>query len=82
MNVQSLVDRAGGVTRLAALLHISHSTVCEWKRNGFIPGSRVGQISAALKLSPEWLVPLVKPPPGWIVAPLNSNPPRPRRKAA
>lgn len=68
MDVQSLIDRAGSVGKLAAMLEVSHTTICEWKRNGFIPGTRVAQISLALRIGPEWLLPLVKPPRGAVAA--------------
>lgn len=62
MNVQTLIDMAGGVTKLAALCGVSHSTVCDWNRENLIPGHRVPSISVALSLDPAVLMPLVNVP--------------------
>lgn len=62
MDVQTLINRAGGVGSLAARLSVSHSTVCGWKRTGFVPGNRVFQISVAFEIPPIDLAGLVKPP--------------------
>jgi DNA-binding transcriptional regulator YdaS (Cro superfamily) len=62
MNVQTIIERAGGVGKLAALLGVSHPTVSDWKRTGSIPGGRVVQISSALGLSVDEVIKLVPSP--------------------
>lgn len=62
MDMKSLIERAGGVAKLAALCGVSHSTVCGWKRDGFLPASRLGQIAEALQFPIAELLSLVKVP--------------------
>lgn len=40
MQVSEVIERAGGVGRLAALLGMHHSSVCKWKKVGRIPTDR------------------------------------------
>lgn len=61
MNVQTIIQKAGGVGKLAALLGVSHPTVSDWKRTGFIPGGRIVQISKKLDVRVEDLSMLIKP---------------------
>lgn len=61
MNVQTIIQKAGGVGKLAALLGVSHPTVSDWKRTGFIPGGRIVQISRKLDVRVEDLSMLIKP---------------------
>lgn len=61
MNVQTIIQKAGGVGKLATLLGVSHPTVSEWKRTGFIPGGRLVQISRKLDVKVEELSALIKP---------------------
>lgn len=61
MDVDTLIEKAGGVGKLAETLDVSHPTICDWKRTGFIPGSRAVQISNALKLKIEDVSKLIKP---------------------
>jgi hypothetical protein len=53
MDVQTIIEKAGGVGKLASTLGVSHSTVCDWKRLGFIPSRRIMQISRTLGLPAE-----------------------------
>ncbi len=62
MDVQTLIDAGGGVTKLAAKLGVSHSTVLDWKRGKTIPGNRVKQLSAVLDLPLDELVDLANLP--------------------
>lgn len=62
MDVQSLIDQAGGVGKLATLLGVAHNTVCDWKRTGLIPGNRVAQVCARLNLPVENVLKLARPP--------------------
>jgi hypothetical protein len=62
MTVQDLIDMAGGVGKLAKLCKVSHSSICDWSRNGTIPGHRVPRISKALNISADALMPLVSVP--------------------
>lgn len=61
MDVQELIDSAGGVLRLAAIAGVARTTVLDWRKTGFIPGGRIVAISAALGLPPEDLLGLVQP---------------------
>lgn len=61
MNVQTIIQQAGGVGKLAAILGVSHPTVSDWKRTGFIPGGRIVQISKKLGFKVEDLSMLIKP---------------------
>jgi len=40
MTVDEIVKLAGGVSKLAALLGVDHSSVSWWKRQGHIPPER------------------------------------------
>lgn len=64
MTVQDLIDKAGGVSKLAAICRVSHSSVCDWNRDNLLPGRRVPQISAALEVPSSELMPLVRVPSG------------------
>lgn len=62
MDVQTLVELAGGVGKLADRLGVRHPTICEWKRLGHIPGNRVVQVSRALDLPINEVSQLVRAP--------------------
>jgi len=68
MRVQDLIDKAGGVGKLAALCKVSHSTVCDWNRANALPGHRLPRISAALGIEPALLIPLVNEPKSKMLA--------------
>lgn len=61
MDVQTLIESAGGVLRLASIAGVARTTVLDWRKTEFIPGSRIAAISAALELPPEDLLALVQP---------------------
>lgn len=61
MDVQTLIDSAGGVLRLAAIAGVARTTILDWRKTGFIPGNRIAAISGALGLPPEDLLGLVQP---------------------
>jgi len=61
MDVETLIKDAGGVGKLAAKLGVSHTSVCDWKRVGFIPSARIVQISAATAIPVEALSKLIRP---------------------
>lgn len=61
MDVNALINTAGGVGKLAAKLSVSHATVCDWKRTGFVPGSRAAQISQIMGIPSEEVLSLIKP---------------------
>lgn len=63
LDIDILITRAGGVGKLASALQVSHPTVCDWRKTGFIPGSRATQISETLRLPIEDVVRLIKPAP-------------------
>lgn len=75
MRVDTLIELAGGVARLAEALGVAHPTVCGWRKDGFIPGGRLVQISEVLGIPLARLAPLVRPPPGV------THKPRSRRAA-
>lgn len=60
MDVQKLITNAGGVGKLAQRLGVKHSTVCDWKRTGWVPGNRVSQISKELGVSASEVLTLVR----------------------
>jgi len=62
MDVCDLIERAGGVSKMAALCRVDHSTVCAWKRGNFLPGNRVRQIAELLTIPVEALLPMVRAP--------------------
>ena len=62
MDVHGLIAKAGGVQQLADRLGVARTTVIDWRVAGMIPGSRLAQIAATLKISPKVLLPIVRPP--------------------
>lgn len=60
MDVQALIAKAGGTVALAGMLGVARTTVLDWRRTGLIPGNRIGQISAALDIPVDDLLPLVQ----------------------
>lgn len=61
MDVQTLVDRAGSVVKLADIAGVSRTTVLDWKRTGFLPGARIHRISKKLGIPLEQVARLVRP---------------------
>jgi len=51
VDIQTLIDKAGGVQALASKLGVARTTVLDWRRTGFIPANRVGQISSTLRIA-------------------------------
>ena len=68
MDVEGIIAKAGGTVELAELLGVDRTTVLTWKRDGLIPGSRIGQIFDALGISPIELATITYPPRGGRVA--------------
>ena len=64
MDVQTLIDQAGGAVELARRLGIARTTVLDWKRTGTIPGNRVAQIAKEMELPADDVLPLVAAPKG------------------
>lgn len=62
MDVQTLIDKAGGVTKFAVKMGVSHCSVLDWKRDNRLPGSRVAQVSAVLGVPLEDVASLASPP--------------------
>ena len=50
MTVDDIVSAAGGVSELARLLGVSHSSVCDWKRIGRVPVERALAIHDQLQI--------------------------------
>lgn len=48
MDVQTLIDMAGGAPELGTRLGVSRTTILGWKKSGNIPANRVAQISTAM----------------------------------
>ena len=64
MDVQTLVDKAGGPAEFAEVAGVARTTVYDWIKAGFVPGNRVAEISAALRLPITEVLKLVQPPRG------------------
>lgn len=64
MDVQTIIDRAGGMQRLMARLGVARTTILDWKRLGTIPANRVAQIAAELRLPVSEVVKLAPGPVG------------------
>jgi DNA-binding transcriptional regulator YdaS (Cro superfamily) len=60
ITVQTLIDEAGGVVKFSRMLGVSHSSVCDWNRTGFIPARRIVQISRVLGRSIESIASLAQ----------------------
>lgn len=58
MNMQALIEKAGGVVDLATLSGVARTTVLDWKRTGLLPANRISRISDALSVPIEDLVKL------------------------
>lgn len=50
MDVNALITKVGSAAKLADLVGVSHGTVRGWRAAGFIPATRVPQISALLDI--------------------------------
>ena len=50
MTVDEIAAKAGGVTRLAELIGVSHSSVCDWKRVERVPVERALAIHEKLSI--------------------------------
>ena len=76
MDVAEIIQRAGGATKLAKALHITHASICGWKR---IPAGRLAEVSRIVGISPRELRPdlaaLFASPPGTLAA--SSDTPTP-----
>jgi DNA-binding phage protein len=62
MEVQDLIERAGGEAKLAALCGVSRTTVYDWLRSNSLPGHRVEAISKGLGIPADTLLALVRVP--------------------
>ncbi len=62
MRVETIIERGGGASKLAQRLGVSRPTVLGWRAAGAIPGHRVAQISKALGIRADDLLPLVQEP--------------------
>lgn len=62
MDIQTLIDKAGGERDFQVLCDVARTTVLDWKRSGHVPANRVAQISAALDLPIEEVIKLAPPP--------------------
>ena len=63
MDIQSLIDKAGGRDKLRAICDVGRTTILDWERLGRIPANRVAQISKALDLPLCDVIKLSPPPP-------------------
>ena len=63
MDIEALIEKAGGVGKLAGKLGVSHSAICDWKRAGAIPAGRAIQISRTLNVPVEKILELTKQSP-------------------
>ncbi len=62
MDVQHIIDRAGGIPKLMDRLGVARTTILGWKATNTIPATRVVQISQELNLSSTELLKLATPP--------------------
>jgi len=62
MDVQTIIDAAGGEPQLGTKLRVARTTILDWKRSGTIPANRVAQISEELGLPLEEVVKLAPKP--------------------
>jgi DNA-binding transcriptional regulator YdaS (Cro superfamily) len=56
MNLDTAVERAGGVTALAAFLKVSHQIVYLWIERGWVPPKRAVQIENKTKVPRSKLI--------------------------
>lgn len=61
MDVDSLINRAGGVMELAGIARVARTTVLHWRKTGHVPGSHLYAISVGLKIPQSKLVGLLRP---------------------
>lgn len=50
MDIQRLIDLAGGIPQLGQKLGVARTTIIGWRDAGKIPANRVTQISQAMQL--------------------------------
>lgn len=62
MDVQTLINKAGGESKFQELCKVARTTVLDWKRTGFLPANRIAQISAATGVPLEEVIKLAPPP--------------------
>jgi DNA-binding transcriptional regulator YdaS (Cro superfamily) len=62
MEVQDIIDVAGGLRRLGDAVGVDHSTVSGWKRCGRIPVHRARRIHEVLKIPLHEIRPDIWPP--------------------
>lgn len=62
MDMNEILEKVGGVSKLAGLLGVAHPTVSEWKRTGIVPASRIVQISSAIDVPLADVIDLASPP--------------------
>jgi DNA-binding transcriptional regulator YdaS (Cro superfamily) len=48
MSVDEIIEKAGGVGKLAEILGVSHSSVCDWRRSERVPVQRAIAIHETL----------------------------------
>jgi hypothetical protein len=69
MTLEELISHAGGVTRLAEIAGVKHSTVAAtWRRKGRVPVERVRPISESLGIPLHEIRPDIWHPPTAEVA--------------
>ncbi len=62
MNVQTLIELAGGVVALADRLGVARTTVIGWRQDDALPAIRVAQVSAEFHIPPAVVLKLVAAP--------------------
>jgi len=62
LTVDALIEMAGGIIPLGQRLGVARTTIYDWKRDGVIPGTRIGQISREFNLLADDLVPIAQGP--------------------
>jgi DNA-binding transcriptional regulator YdaS (Cro superfamily) len=63
IDMAETIRAAGGPSRIAAQLGVSHSTVIDWRKAGRVPVERVKAFGALTGLAPHELRPDIFDPP-------------------
>jgi len=64
MDVEGIIERAGGAVELAKRLGVARTTVLDWRRDGMVPGARIAQIADEFDIPAAELARITYPPRG------------------
>ena len=57
MDVDRIIEAAGGVAKLAAALNLKHSSIIGWRVRGSVPAGRVADVARVTGISPALIRP-------------------------